>query len=341
CLQFAQQVVTIDNHRVHPKLSAGIAMYPDDGDDVDQLLRHADMAMYDVKHNGKYGFAFFNPRMAAESADRVRLEADLRQAIGEGEFDLWYQPKIDISTGELSGVEALIRWHHPTRGMIPPDLFIATAERVGMIKEIGEWVIATACAQLQQWRQSGLHLQMAVNVSSSHFASRDFVDFVQTNLERFGLQDGELEIEITESTSRDPEEHCRVCHQLRELGVRIAIDDFGTGYSSLSVLGKLEVDTLKIDRSFISGLPTDNASCLMVRAIVDLSLGLGYAIVAEGVETKEQLDFLTELRCPYVQGFYFSKPVLASDIPVLYANPGLTDAQHKFLPRCWFPTNVF
>ncbi|MBX2886451.1 MAG: diguanylate cyclase, partial [Granulosicoccus sp.] len=241
CLQFAHQVVTIDNHRVHPKLSAGIAMYPDDGDDVDQLLRHADMAMYDVKHNGKYGFAFFNPRMAAETADRVRLEADLRQAIGEGEFDLWYQPKIDISTGELSGVEALIRWQHPTRGMIPPDLFIATAERVGMIKEIGEWVIATACAQLQQWRQSGLRLQMAVNVSSSHFASRDFVDFVKTNLERFELQHGELEIEITESTSRDPEEHCRVCHQLRELGVRIAIDDFGTGYSSLSVLGKLEV----------------------------------------------------------------------------------------------------
>ncbi len=326
CLAFMRQVIHVNNHRINPKMSIGIAMYPEDGTESDALLRAADMAMYSVKHNGKHGYAFYNQQMASDTSDRVKLEADLRLAMKNHEFELWYQPKISLSDGNLTGVEALIRWRHPTRGLVRPDLFISTTERVGMIKEIGEWVLKTACQQLKTWEKQGINLQMAINISSSHFITEGFTDYVIENVSEYGLLDGELEIEITESMSRDPEEHTRICHVLRQAGVKIAIDDFGTGYSSLSVLADLEVDTLKIDRSFISGLPENSSSVLMVRAIVDLSLGLGYDIVAEGVETIEQMQFLQALNCPYVQGYYFSKPVVAEEIPNLIYKNWLSDS---------------
>ena len=316
-LKFTQQIVEIRNHRIQPKLSVGVSMYPEDGTDASTLLKSADMAMYSVKQNGKHGYQFFDPKMLSETADRVKLEASLRQAIDTNQFELWYQPKVALEGYCLSGVEALIRWRHPEKGMIPPDVFISTAERVGMINEIGDWVLNTACKQLREWNEAGIALQMAINISGSHFVEDTFCQKVIDTVSKHKLRPGDLEVEITESMTRDPVQHSNVCQQLRSAGVRIAIDDFGTGYSSLSVLDKLEVDTLKIDRSFIMGLPDDTSSILLVQAIMELSLGLGYDVVAEGVETKEQLEHLKELNCPYIQGYYFSKPVQAIEIPAL------------------------
>ncbi len=315
CLNYCQQVVQLGNHRIHPKLSIGVALFPDHGSVGDELIKCADLAMYAIKQSGKRSYAIYNTHMASENRERVRLEADLRQALVNNEFELWYQPKIDIQTNSMMGVEALIRWRHPEKGLIPPDLFISTAERVAMIKEIGEWVFIHACSQLQQWNNQGLKLSMAVNISGDHFAADDFSEFILTTIEQHQLRHADLEIEITESLSRNPEEHSATCHQLRSHGVRIAIDDFGTGYSSLSVLSDLEVDTLKVDKSFIDSIVTDPAAQLMVQTIIDLSLGLGYAVVAEGVETADQLEILRQRHCPYVQGYLFSRPVQAAHIP--------------------------
>ena len=198
------------------------------------------------------------------------LEASLRVAIDNNQFELWYQPKVSLDTMRLGGVEALIRWRHPEKGLIPPDVFITTAERVGMISEIGDWVLETACKQQAEWRDAGLDMQMAVNISGSHFIEDDFIETVLGTVKQYGLAQGDLEIEITESMTRDPVQHSQICQRLRQAGVRIAIDDFGTGYSSLSVLDKLEVDTLKIDRSFITGLPEDKSSIILVQAIICL-----------------------------------------------------------------------
>ncbi|MGQ7847221.1 putative bifunctional diguanylate cyclase/phosphodiesterase [Granulosicoccus sp. 3-233] len=317
CLEYCNQIVQVGNHRIHPRLSVGIALFPDNAQTADDLVKCADMAMYTVKQAGKHSFAFYDEKMARDNRERVRLEADLRQALDSDEFELWYQPKFDILDNTLTGVEALIRWRHPDRGMIPPDLFISTAERVGMIKEIGEWVLANASAQLKQWNDRGMRLGMAVNISGDHFVAEGFCEFVFDTLRENGLKFQDIEIEITESLSRDPEVHTRICRRLRNAGVRVAIDDFGTGYSSLSVLGQLEVDTLKVDKSFIDGIVDDPAAQLMVRSIIDLSLGLGYDVVAEGVETAEQLDFLRNNDCPYIQGYLFSRPVEAEQIPHL------------------------
>ncbi len=314
---FCHKVLEIGNHRIQPKLSVGISMYPNDGADADELLKSADLAMYEVKRNGKHGYLFFEQKMLCETTDRVQLEASLRQAIDNQQFELWYQPKVDMRVRQITGVEALIRWRHPEKGIIPPDVFISTAERVGMIDEIGEWVLETACKQLDTWRCQGIELQMAINISGGHFISEGFCDKVLSSVQLNKLPPHSLEIEITESMTRDPVQHNLICQQLREAGVRIAIDDFGTGYSSLSVLDKLEVDTLKIDKSFIEGLPDDNASILLVRAIMELSLGLGYDVVAEGVENEDQLNHLDALGCPYIQGYLFSKPVQSNEIPEL------------------------
>ncbi|MBX2837707.1 MAG: EAL domain-containing protein [Gammaproteobacteria bacterium] len=314
CLEFSDQPIEIGNHRIHPKLSIGISIFPEHGQQPDEIVKSADLAMYHVKQHGKQNIAVYNESMEKDSTERVRLEADLRKALADDDFELWYQPKYDIRTNTIAGAEALIRWRHPVKGLIPPDLFITTAERVGVIKDIGEWVLASACTQLKQWNELGYRIQMAVNISGDHFASSGFSDHVKQTVLNKGIHPEDLEVEITESLSRDPLAHTRICHDLRSAGIRVAIDDFGTGYSSLSVLGELEVDTLKIDRSFIQHLPEDKASKLMVKTITDLALGLGYECVAEGVETQAQLDFLRALNCPYVQGYFFSKPILAEDM---------------------------
>ena len=317
CLEFCDSPLQIGNHRIYPQLSIGVSCFPEHGDNSTQLIKRADLAMYRAKNDDSESVYVFQDYMEFDAIERVRLEADLRQAIANDEFELWYQPKMHIASNSIAGVEALIRWRHPEKGLVPPDLFITTAERVGVIKEIGEWVLVSACKQLKQWNEDGLTLQMAVNVSSDHFASNGFVKFVQSSIMNAGINPADLEIEITESLSRDPEAHTRVCNSLREMDVRVAIDDFGTGYSSLSVLGQLEVDTLKIDRSFIRHLPGDECSKLMVKTMVDLAFGLGYECVAEGVETEEQLEYLHALGCPYAQGYLFSKPLIIEEMDAL------------------------
>ncbi|MDX2506066.1 MAG: EAL domain-containing protein [Gammaproteobacteria bacterium] len=317
CLAMKNKAITIENQSIIPRMSIGIAIYPQDGEDADTLLKVADAAMYSAKHNGKHNFSFYDPQMTEDAAQRIELESDLRAAFKNSEFKLVYQPKISVAKEKIAGVEALIRWIHPDRGTVSPDEFINTAERIGLINEIGEWVLETACRQLQVWKSQGLVLEMAVNVSSSHFSSENFVQHVENIKHKFDIQDGELEIEITESMSRDPVQHIRVCEELDKKGVKVAIDDFGTGYSSLSVLKQLKVNTLKVDRAFIQHLPADESSALMVKAIVAMGLGLGFNIVAEGVETREQALFLQELNSPYIQGYYFSRPVEAEQIPAL------------------------
>ncbi len=317
CLALEQNSIDIQGQGIVPQMSIGIATFPQDGEDADNLLRSADAAMYSAKRQGKHHFAFYDARMTEDAARRLELESDLRLALQNDEFKLMYQPKVSVESEQITGVEALIRWIHPVRGFIPPDEFIETAERIGLINGIGEWVLDTACHQLQQWKALGLRLEMAVNVSSSHFSSPGFVEQVEKAKQHYSILPGELEIEITESVSRDPRQHIEVCKLLHKNGVKVAIDDFGTGYSSLSVLKQLKVNTLKVDRAFIQYLPNDESSALMVRAIVAMAVGHGFDVVAEGVETREQLAFLQQLGPMYIQGYYFSRPVNAEDIPQL------------------------
>jgi diguanylate cyclase (GGDEF)-like protein len=322
-LTMKNEPIIIENQSISPQMSIGIAVYPHDGTDVETLLRAADTAMFSARKKGKHCFAFYDPQMTMSTEARLELESDLKQALSNNEFKLVYQPKVSLRDGLITGVEALIRWHHPVRGMVPPDDFISTAERIGLINDIGEWVLATACEQLQQWKSQGLQLSMAVNISSSHFSSRGFVTYVEKVKQQFDIEIEELEIEITESLTRDPLHHTQVCKELRLKGVKVAIDDFGTGYSSLSVLKELHIDTLKIDRAFIQHLPSDQVSALMIRAIITMALGMGVEVVAEGVETQEQAHYLKKLGCPYVQGYYFSRPIAAEEIPELLESPFL------------------
>ncbi len=315
CLSLSHETIKLDTYEKHPKMSVGIAIFPDNGKQASTLLRAADTAMYSAKHNGKHAYAFYDPQMTADSVVRLQLDADLQKALTNDEFELWYQPKISLNNGKMTGVEALIRWQHPERGLITPDHFIDAAERTGLINKIGEWVLTTACKQQQTWKQQSIELDMAINISSGHFSSKDFSEKVEQEIKRFQLDPATLEIEITESQTRNPEEHIRICRQLQGKGIKIAIDDFGTGYSSLSVLKQLEINTLKVDREFIRDLPHEPAAALMVSTIVNMSLALGYNVVAEGVETHEQAIFLRELGCPIVQGYYFSKPVPVEKIP--------------------------
>ncbi len=327
CLALSQDTIKLDTQQIHPKMSIGIAVFPDDGEQTSILLRAADTAMYSAKHNGKNAYAFYNSQMTADSVSRLQLEADLQKALLNDEFKLWYQPKISLSTGTMTGVEALIRWQHPERGLVTPDQFIDTAERIGLIDKIGEWVLVTACEQQQAWKKQNIKLDVAINISSGHFSSKGFPEKVEQEIKRFNLAPGELEIEITESQTRNPEEHISICRRLQEKGIKIAIDDFGTGYSSLSVLKQLEINTLKVDREFIRDLPHEPSAALMVSTIVNMSLALGYSVVAEGVENYEQAMFLRELGCPLVQGYYFSKPVPVEEISKMVTTCFLLDPE--------------
>ncbi len=317
CLALSEEYIFLDNQKFHPGMSIGIAIYPEDGLQGTALLKAADTAMYSAKRDGKHAYIFYNSQMTADSLARLKLESDLQKALLNDEFELWYQPKISLNSYCMTGVEALIRWRHPEMGLVFPDQFITTAERTGLINKIGEWVLTAACQQQQQWKAKNINLNMAINVSSGHFSSADFPAIVEREMQHYGLESGELEVEITESQTRNPEEHIRVCQSLKEKGIKVAIDDFGTGYSSLSVLKNLEINTLKVDKEFIHELPHEPAAALMVSTIVSMSLALGYNVVAEGVETLEQAEFLRELGCPLVQGYFFSKPVPASHIETL------------------------
>jgi diguanylate cyclase (GGDEF)-like protein len=302
-------------HQLMVGASVGIAVSPSDGDRPDQLMKNADLALYRVKQDGRNGFRFFEPDMDARMQLRRSLELDLRKALAQGEFELFYQPVVNLASDEIRGFEALLRWQHPARGLVPPVDFIPLAEETGLIIPLGEWVLRKACAEAATW---GRDITVAVNLSAIQFRSKNLVPTIVSALATSRLPATRLEIEITESVlMQDNDATLAVLHQMRELGVRISMDDFGTGYSSLSYLRQFPFDKIKIDRSFVRDLAERGDSLSIVRAVTGLGTSLGMATTAEGVETAEQLSVLRAEGCTEVQGYIYSPPRPAQEIAKL------------------------
>jgi len=303
----------IDEHNVTVTGSIGISIYPDDSRDAGMLMQNADTAMYYAKEHGRNSHQFFKAEMNERSVERQFLENSLRQALQRKEFLLHFQPKVNLETGAVSGVEALLRWLHPVRGHIAPAQFIPVAEDSGLILQIGQWALREACHQAQLWRRSGLPpIVMAVNISAMEFRAPGFLDNVRAILRESDLPPQCLELELTESVlMRDVEATNSVLHELKAMGVRLAVDDFGTGYSSLSYLKRFPIDVLKIDQSFVRDINTDNEDATIVSAVIGMGRNLNQQVVAEGVETTEQLQFLRNHRCSEGQGYLLGRPLAA------------------------------
>jgi diguanylate cyclase (GGDEF)-like protein/PAS domain S-box-containing protein len=316
-LQKVSTPTMLGNREVNVTVSVGLCIFPDCAADADSLLKNADAALYEAKENGRNAFHIFNQSMVVATADKLEFEHDLRHALINGELSLHYQPQVSCITGEVIGVEALLRWHHPRRGSIPPPHFIPLAEATGMIVPIGEWAIRMACHEGKELQDSlGRELVIAVNLSPRQFRQRNLAAQVEAALKESGLSAHCLEIEITEQTLMSNSATTNeTLVQLRKLGVKIAIDDFGTGFSSFSYLLQYEVDRLKIDRSFVNRSDDDPNAAAIVRAIISMAHGLNLKVVAEGVETNGQLNFLLRRRCDEAQGFYFGEPVPARMLP--------------------------
>jgi predicted signal transduction protein with EAL and GGDEF domain len=301
---------------VHTSASIGISLYPMDGLAVDTLVAHADEAMYFAKQSGRNTFHFFNEGMSVFSQKRLDMENDLRHALPLKQFELHYQPKMEVTTGRIASVEALLRWRHPDRGYVSPAEFIPLAEESGLMFAIDEWVLREGCRQAREWQAEGMpFLRVAVNVSPVNFRQSRFMQAVRAALADFDLDPRYLEVELTETTVMgDAEGAVAILEDLSRMGVLVSIDDFGTGYSSMSYLRKLPIDKLKIDRSFVSDLATSPDAASIVKAIISLAHSLRLKVVAEGVETAAQLDQLRELGCDQYQGFYRSPAVLPAAI---------------------------
>ncbi|GAB2875551.1 hypothetical protein GCM10027277_51000 [Pseudoduganella ginsengisoli] len=322
----------IDGHDLRVGASIGISVYPQDGSDAETLLRLADIAMYRAKlqegdTDGEH-VAFYSRDMNQGMQERMRIESGLRQALGNGQLELHYQPKFSIASGQIIGAEALVRWRHPERGLVPPVEFIPLAEATGLVVQVGEWVLETACAQAQAWKQAGLPtVRLAVNVSAREFTSA-LPGRVMETLKRYGLEPSWLELEITESTlMHNIDRVIGIMDRITALGVTLSLDDFGTGYSSLSYLKRFPIDTLKIDRSFTMGIPSDTNDCAIASTIISIAQQLKHKVIAEGVETVEQLAFLKTSGCDEVQGYLFSKPLPAAEF-------------EKALRESWTPGQV-
>jgi diguanylate cyclase (GGDEF)-like protein/PAS domain S-box-containing protein len=302
----------VDQHDLHVTCSVGVSLYPDDGLNAETLIKNADTAMYQAKENGRQTYQYFKPAMNVRAVERQSLEESLRRALERQEFVVHYQPKINLNTGRISGAEALLRWTHPTRGAVPPGQFIPVAEDCGLILPIGTWVLRQACQQAQAWVDAGLPLgTMAVNISAMQLRNESFVEGVFAILQDTRLDPRLLELELTESVlMKHAESTASILTALRERGVQVAVDDFGTGYSSLSYLRKFPIDALKIDQSFVSQITTVPDEIIIVKAVIGLGRSLKLRVVAEGVETQEQLAFLQAYQCDEAQGYYFSRPVL-------------------------------
>ncbi len=299
----------IDGHELVVQPSIGIACYPRDGRDADELLRHADTAMYRAKMSGNNFLQEFTPTMALAAKQRLVLEMDLRQALQQGEFTLHYQPRVDAISGEVRSLEALVRWCHPERGLIAPSEFIAIAEETGLIVPLGAWVLNTACAQLKLWQDAGYCVSIAVNLSARQFQDPELVTQVADVLSRVGIKPEDLELEITETTAmRHAQATLSVLRALKAMNVQIAIDDFGTGYSSLSYLKQFPVDRLKLDRSFVSEVVESVQDAAIVTSIISLAHSLRMSVTAEGVETDSQRVFLQQRGCDELQGYLISRP---------------------------------
>jgi len=312
-LSMVAEPFIIGSHEVFITASLGIAVYPFDGKDLDTLLVNADVAMYQAKDQGRNNYQYYSESMNRFTFERFSIEHKLRRALDHNEFMLFYQPQIDIRTGKMIGVEALIRWLQPDLVLIKPNEFIPLAEETGLIIPIGEWVLRTACAQNKAWQKAGLNsIRMTVNVSGVQFKQQNFVEMVSQVLNDTGLAQECLQLELTESTiMKDSENTIRKLHALQAMGIQVAIDDFGTGYSSLNYLKRFPLSTLKIDYSFVRDLVSSSVDQSIVNAIVSLAHNFNLKVIAEGVETKKQLTFLHEARCGGVQGYLICPPVNA------------------------------
>ena len=321
----AQKVITavagphaVADHDLHVTTSIGISIFPDDGPDAGTLIKSADTAMYCAKDGGRNGYQFFTPEMNARAVERQWIETGLRRALNRQQFVLHYQPKMNLETGAMSGAEALIRWRDPERGLILPTHFVPIAEDSGLILQIGRWVLGEACRQARTWSDSGRPMAVAVNISAIELRDPDFLEHVCAALKESRLEARYLELELTESVlMQHAESTASMLQSLRDMGVQIAIDDFGTGYSSLSYLQKFPVDTLKVDRSFIHEITTSPDYAPIVSAVISMGKSLNHRVIAEGVETREQLAFLQARQCAEGQGYYFSPPLAAAEFASL------------------------
>jgi diguanylate cyclase (GGDEF)-like protein len=309
----------IGGHELHIDGSIGISVYPVDGDDAESLIKNADTAMYHAKENGRNNFQFFTPEMNVKVVERQSLEASLRRALEREEFLLHYQPKVNLKTGEITSVEALVRWQHRDRGLVRPAQFVPIAEDSGLILPIGRWVLREACRQARAWQDAGLPpMSMAVNVSAAEFRQSEFVKSIRTVLSETRLDARYLELELTESVlMHDAKFTASVLQKLKEMGIHLAVDDFGTGYSSLSYLREFPIDILKIDRSFVNQITSNSGDSTIVNAIISMGKSLKHLVVAEGIETNEQRIYLQAYHCEEGQGYLFSRPLPAAQFAVL------------------------
>jgi diguanylate cyclase (GGDEF)-like protein len=332
-LQAVAEPHSVDHHNLHVTASIGVSVYPDDGVDAETLIKNADTAMYQAKENGRQSFQFFKPAMNIRAVERQSIEEGLRSALERQEFALHYQPIIDLTTGTIVGAEALIRWTHPTRGMIPPVQFIPVAEDCGLMLPIGKCVLREACRQAQAWVEAGFPMRtIAVNVSAMEFRDENLLKNLLAILSETGLDPSLLKLELTESVlMKRPEAAAFILQTLRGHGVRVAMDDFGTGYSSLAYLQKFPLDTLKIDQSFVRQIGTAGANTSIVTAVIGMAQNLNLRVTAEGVETLEQLEFLRARRCDAAQGYYFSRPVPAEEFEKLLRT-GIPEPWHAETP---------
>lgn len=310
-----QKEFSIDNLQIFSSTSVGLAFYPENGQDSDTLLRHADMAMYAAKDEGRACYHLFSTHMHREIVHRHQVAEELRVAIQREEFELHFQPQIDVASEEIVGAEALVRWKHPEKGLILPGHFISIAEETGLIQPLGEWIFRTACEQLKLWRDQGLdNFKLSINLSAHRLEQSDFIDTIEEILQKNELNPNLLELELTESTMlADMDKASALLKQLKLRGFTLAMDDFGTGYSSLSYLKQLPFDQVKIDQSFIKGININHDDTVLVKTILSMASHLNLTVVAEGVETYEQFAYLKELGCDRAQGFYFSRPLPPDD----------------------------
>ncbi|WP_337102835.1 EAL domain-containing protein [Paenibacillus sp. YIM B09110] len=312
--------------------SIGIALFPQHGHDATELLKNADTAMYEVKRKGKNGYMFFSRELDDKLQQKIELEGDLRKAVENGELLLHYQPQIRTSDNEMIGVEALVRWNHKDRGLLSPGTFIPIAEETGIIYEIGTWVLREACRQMREWHMAGGPLiPVAVNLSSQQFHQPDLAGYIKSILDEAGLEPKFLELEITESMMMDAELSADILKRLNEYGVRISLDDFGTGYSSLSYLKMFPIHKLKIDRSFIRDITHSGNDQAIVATIIAMAHNMNMEVIAEGIETKDQLDILRDKDCQKIQGYYFSKPLSANDVEDSFFKPKRSYAEFSLL----------
>ncbi|MBI5468974.1 MAG: EAL domain-containing protein [Deltaproteobacteria bacterium] len=315
----------VGGYELFVSVSIGISLYPSDGEDVEKLLKNADIAMYHAKENGRNNYQFYTESMNAAAFEWLVMENSLRKALENGEFNIHYQPQLDIRRGTVTGVEALLRWRHPEFGLVPPSKFIPLAEEAGLIVPIGEYVLRAACKQVKRWQEEGISVTVAVNLSSRQFVQEGLLEAVSLALSDAGIEPGCLKLELTEGTvMQNVAETVSALHKFKAMGLGILIDDFGTGYSSLSYLKRFPLDALKIDRSFVKDITTDQDDAAITKTIIAMAHTLNLKVIAEGVETQEQLDFLYENGCDEIQGYLFSEPLPPEDISRVFSGKGVS-----------------